>query len=151
MKHDLKSEERVLIFFHLKNIRFRKQVSKQEAAKCVARELYREWLTAGYCRTWIVIRNLWEMPPPAADPAAHGHSLHLGSGAGRVFYQKQWFSFYLNFLDSLINFPGWSCCSLTNFKYFRKEIRSVRWEAAPTPAGTTCSIGICNRGICSQL
>lgn len=148
MKHDLKSEERVGCFFlfYFKNIRLRKQASKQEAGKCVARELYQELLTAGNCRTWIVIRNLWETPPPAADP-----SLCLGSGAGRGFYQKEGFSFYLNFLDILINFPVWSCWFLTNFKYFRKEIHSVCWEAAPTPAGTTCSIAICNRGICSQL
>lgn len=141
----------VFIYLFLKNIRLRKQDSKQKAGKCVARELYRELLTAGYCRTWIVIRNLWEMLPLAADLAAHGHLLHFGTRAGRVFYQKAGFSFYFDFLDSLINFLGWSCWFLPSFKYFGKKVCSVCWEAASTPAGTTCSIAICNRSICSQL
>lgn len=127
-----------VVGFLLRNIRLRKQASKREAGKRVTRELYQELLTAGYCEAWIVIRNLWEMLPPAADLTASGHLLHLDRRTGRVFYQNQRFSFHLNFLDSLINFPGGSCWFLTHFnisgKRFVQRTEGLLWHQQVPPA-----------------
>lgn len=89
----------------------------------MAGELYWEFLRSSYCRTWIVIRSLWEMLAPAAVllPTATRCTWTVGQAGFSVTSRDFLFS---QTLDSLISFPGCSHWFLTNFKYFRKEVHS---------------------------